>query len=130
MDLNGAEEQTNELTRKVDSEVRERIKKKGNLLVDAWLGGTLAQGIPGVLKILLIANDKVRFERFAKREKTSIKEAGLEVKRRDSTWFKKVKQIHGRDDFFDKKLYDLVIDTSFLSEDAILNQVLMSLRVK
>jgi predicted cytidylate kinase len=125
--LNNAEEQTNALTRKVDGMVKEMLHKPGNLLLDAWLGGVLAEGTSDVLKVLLIADDSVRFERFAKREKVSLEEAEKEVLLRDSSWFDKVKKIHNRSDFFDKKNYNLIIDTSNVSIEYVVSTILKSL---
>lgn len=122
--LNDAEEQTKNLTLKVDSMVKEMLKKEGNLLVDAWLGGILAGSTPGVLRILLTAKNEQRFKRFASRENVSLSEAKREVLSRDKNWFDKVKIIHRRDDFFDKKNYNLVIDTSLLTTEQIVKKVL------
>lgn len=111
LDLNNADEQTKNITLKVDSKVQKFLGKKGNLLVDAWLGGILAEGIPHVLKVLLISNDNDRFKRFSKREHVSFAVAKKEVMKRDTEWFEKVSAIHKRSDFFNPKYYNLVIDT-------------------
>lgn len=115
LELNNAEEQTAKLTHKVDGMVEKMLRKPGHLLLDAWLGGILADGNAEVLKVLLIADDKIRFNRFSDRENISFEEAQKEVTLRDSSWFQKVRKIHNRSDFFDKKNYDLVINTSGLS---------------
>lgn len=125
--LNQAEEQTEYLTKKVDDMVRSKLQAPGNLLLDAWLGGVLAEKASGVLKILLTANDTVRFDRFAKRENVSLEVAKKEVKLRDSSWFEKVSKIHSRSDFFDLKKYDLVIDTSDKSVAQITRIILKTL---
>ncbi len=122
--LNNAQEQTNKLTQKVDSMVREMLQKPGNLLLDAWLGGILAEDAKKVLKILLVADDSVRYNRFAQREHVSLAEAEEEVRLRDSSWFDKVKKIHKRSDFFDTDKYTLVIDTSHKSIDDIVSTIL------
>lgn len=125
--LNNAEEQTEMLTKKVDGMVKDMLNKPGNLLLDAWLGGILAEGTHDVLKVLLIAEDTVRFKRFAEREHVSLEEAEKEVLLRDTSWFKKVKEIHKRTDFFDKKNYSLVIDTSNVSIEYVVSTILKSL---
>ncbi|MFH0772723.1 MAG: cytidylate kinase family protein [bacterium] len=125
--LNNAEEQTNKLTQKVDGMVKVMLQKPGNLLLDAWLGGVLAEGAKDVLKVLLVAKDVVRFKRFAKRENVSLAEAKKEVLLRDSSWFEKVKKIHKRSDFFDEKQYTLVIDTSHVNIEYVVSTILKSL---
>jgi len=125
--LNNAEEQTNELTRKVDGMVKEMLKKPGNLLLDSWLAGIMAEGVNDVLTVLLVADNDVRFKRFADREKVSLDEAKKEVLLRDSSWFEKVKQIHKRSDFFDEKKYRLVINTSNMSIKEIASRIISEL---
>lgn len=127
LELNNAEEQTNALTKKVDGMVKEMLHKPGNLLLDAWLGGVLAEGTEDVLKVLLVAEDSVRFKRFAEREKVSLEVAKSEVLLRDSSWFDKVKKIHNRVDFFDKKNYSLIIDTSNVSIEYVVSTILKRL---
>jgi len=122
--LNNAEEQSETLTHQVDDKVKEMLGKPGNLLLDAWLGGILAHGKDDVLKVLLIADDLVRFKRFAKREKVSLEEAQKEVLLRDSSWFDKVKKIYQREDFFDEKNYSVVINTSHLSTEDIASRII------
>lgn len=125
--LNNAEEQTDVFTRKVDGMAKEMLNKPGNLLLDAWLGGILAGNTKDVLKVLLTADDTTRFGRFAAREKISFEEARREVLQRDLSWFKKVKKIYNRSDFFDKKNYSLVIDTSHMTVENIVSTILKSL---
>lgn len=126
--LNDAAEQTKKLTLEVDLMVQAKLKEKGNLLLDAWLGGILADDEPGVLKVLLVADDRVRFERFAKREHVPMEEAKKEVLARDRNWFEKVSVIHKRTDFFELKNYDLIIDTSHLGLEEIVSRVLQKLK--
>ena len=72
----------------------------------------MANGYKGILKILLKSNDTIRVERFAKREKIATAEAQVKLKERQRNWGEKMKETYQRDDFFDPKNYDLVIDTS------------------
>lgn len=127
LELNKAQEQTQKLTLQVDDMVRSKLSGEGHLLVDAWLGGYLAQNIPGVLKILLTAPDEIRFSRFANREQIALSKAKEEVKSRDLSWLEKVRRIHNYSDFFDPKCYDLVIDTSKVSTEEAVKEVLKSL---
>ncbi len=127
LELNNAEEQTDKLTREIDGKVKEMLHKPGHLLLDSWLAGIMAEGIPDVLKVLLITDDEIRYKRFAEREKVTILEASKEVHSRDSKWFEKVKKIHKREDFFDRKNYSLVIDTSHVSIKYVVSTILKSL---
>lgn len=125
--LNDAAEQNKKLTMEVDMMVKKKLSEKGNLLLDAWLGGILADDLPGVLKVLLVCDDRERFSRFAKRENVPLDEAKKEVLQRDRSWFEKVSVIHERTDFFDPKNYDLVIDTTKLTPEQITDRVMQML---
>lgn len=125
--LDQAEEQNNKLSKKIDGQVRKLLKTKKNQIVDSWLAGITARGVPLVLKILLVCKDDIRYKRFAKREKTSYIDAKIKVEERFDNWAKKIYQIYKRNDFFDEKHFDLVIDTSYITPQAILKKVLNTL---
>ncbi len=127
LSLNKAEEQTDTLTREVDGKVKDMLSKPGNLLLDSWLAGIMAEGRVDIFKVLLVTNDDVRFKRFAQRERVSFEEAKKEVLLRDSSWFEKVKKIHNRSDFFEKHNYTLVVDTTNLNVDEITALILKTL---
>jgi predicted cytidylate kinase len=130
MSLEDAEEQNDTLTKKIDYLVRDKLHEKGNLIVDGWMSGIMAGGIPDVLRILLVCDDEERVKRFSQREKVSVEEARGRVKERLANWVEKLRKIYGRDDFFDEKHYNLVIDTSRLSSEEVLKKVLDSLATK
>jgi len=46
------------------------------------------------------------------------------VEERQNNWFKKLEKIYKRNDFVDPKNYDLIIDTSVISSQAVLKKVL------
>lgn len=124
LSLDQAEEQNNQLAKKIDGQVRELLKTKKHLIVDSWLAGITAKEIPGVLKILLVCKDDIRYKRFGKREKLSYQEAKSRVDERFNNWTKKINQIYHRKDFFAEKYFDLVIDTSYITPQAVLRKVL------
>ncbi len=128
LNLNNAEEQNNKLSKKIDNQVSQLLKTKDHFIVDSWLAGVTAANIPKVLKILLICKDDIRYKRFAKREKISFEEAKQKVEERFFSWARKIKKIYQRDDFFDPKHFDLIIDTSHITPYVILKKVLMALR--
>ncbi|MDO8609406.1 MAG: cytidylate kinase family protein [bacterium] len=126
--LDKAQEQNEELTKKIDFKVRDMLKEKGNLLADSWMAGIMADHFPGVLKILLICKDSKRYQRFAARENVTIEEASKRVENRQKNWGDRMEKIHKRNDFFDKKNYDLIIDTSTISSEEVFNLVLSHLK--
>lgn len=129
LSLEQAEEQNNKLTKKIDGEVRELLKTKKHQIIDGWLAGITAKGIPGVLKILLVCKDDIRYKRFAKREELSYQEAKLKVDKRFDNWAKKIDEIYHCKDLFDEKYFDLVIDTSYITPQAVLKKVINNLKI-
>ncbi len=129
LDLEQVEEQSEFLTKKIDYQVRDMIYANGNLIVDGWMSGIMANNLKDVLRILLICKDNIRYKRFADREKIKDFEAAKKrVEDRQLNWFNKLKKIYKRNDFVDPKNYNLIIDTSSISSQAVLKKVLMALR--
>jgi len=124
IDLNAAEEQNEKITKEIDGQVIKLLKTKKKLIIDSWLAGITAQGIPKVLKVLLICQDRIRYQRFAKREYIDFDEAKKEVEERFSNWSKKIKKIYHRTDFYKPSNFDLIIDTSYITPQAVLRQIL------
>ena len=88
----------------------------------------MADNLKDVLKILLICKDNIRYKRFAAREKIDFDEAKKRVEERQNNWFTKLKTIYKRNDFIDPKNYDLIIDTSIITSQAILKKVLQKIK--
>lgn len=124
LNLEHVEEQSEDLTKKIDYKVRDMLKLPGNLIVDGWMSGIMANHFPNILKVLLTCDDNIRYQRFAGREKISLKEAKIRVDERLNNWLDKLRKIYKRDDFMDPKNYDLTIDTSVISSHAVLQKVL------
>lgn len=119
-----AEARSDSLTCEVDKGMREKILEGKNLILEGWLAGFMALGLPRVLKVLLICHNKVRIERFAKREKITLAKASEEIKKREEALLNKWRRVYGREDFFEPKFYDLVIDTTRLGKIEVLRLVL------
>ncbi|MEK7096732.1 MAG: cytidylate kinase family protein [Patescibacteria group bacterium] len=127
-DLEQVEEQNEELTKKIDYQVRDLIHAPGNLIVDGWMSGIMAAGLPNVLKVLLICDDNIRYQRFADREKINLDEAKKRVDERQSNWLNKLEKIYKRNDFMEPKNYDLIINTSNISSQEVLKKVLQKIK--
>jgi len=126
LNLQGAEEQNEKLTKAVDNKVKEMLHNQGNLIVDGWMSGLSANHLKDVLKILLICKDEIRYKRFAKREKIKLSDARIKVEERQNSWFDKIEKIHkiNRKEFTNEKNYNLIIDTSYITPQAVLKKVL------
>ncbi|MFS8160001.1 MAG: cytidylate kinase family protein, partial [Candidatus Roizmanbacteria bacterium] len=88
----------------------------------------VCRDIPSVLKVLLTASQTVHAQRIGTREGISPEQADQETQVRQEKNIKEWKRIYGAIDFYDRKYYDLVIDTSDLSEEEIVEKVLDKLK--
>lgn len=112
-----------ESDRKYDKELdekQEEIASRGDVVLDSRLGGWLVKDAD--LKVWLEAPPAVRAERSAGREKVSVKEARERIKERDASDIRRYKRYYGID-LNDKSVYNLVIDTSELSPEEIVNRI-------
>jgi len=121
--------------RQVDYGMREKLMKKGGVVYDSWLCGFLAQGVPGVFKILCTCSDDVvRVDRIANRDELTIKKAKEHIFDRERKNVDKWRKMYGREweewvvkpGFVEKQkkpyywypeMYDLVIDTFKASKE-------------
>ncbi len=122
--LQKAEEQNPHLTRDVDVGMQKRLKEEKHLIVEGWMAGIMADKIPGVLRILLTCEDTERIRRLSMRDGLSIGEARRKITEREKSWSEKLETIYHRNDFFDPKNYNLIIDTTNTTPDQMLALVL------
>lgn len=114
--------------KQVDYGMKERLQKEDRLVLEAWLSGFMAQGVPGVLKVLLTcSDDAIRVDRIVNRDASSIEEAKTHIFEREEKNFVKWKRLYGDHNFWDPKKYDLVIDTFSNSREETLKKVLEKL---
>ncbi len=134
--------------RQVDFGMRTRLEAENKWILESWLSGFMAQGIPGVLKILMTCSDKaVRIDRIVNRDGVSAEAALQNMNERyqknltkwkrmyHDVWQKwvvetgKMKQTDAID-FWHPNLYDLVIDTYSLNKQQSVQAVLDALQNK
>ena len=111
-----------------DNDVKEKLKTGGNQVFEGMLAGFMAQGIQGVLKVLVICpDDAVRIDRLVNRDKMTIEKAKKHIKIREEENLKKWSRLYGVSDFWDPKYYDLVINTYSHGPTETLDVVLQAL---
>lgn len=129
LSLEKAEEQNKILTKRVDLRVSEMLKNpSGNLIVEGWMAGIMADCFPHVLRVLLTSRDKVRIERFAKRGRISFETAEEKIKAREKNLFDALEKIYHRGDFVDPKNYNFTLDTTDLVKEELIEKVLRKLK--
>lgn len=103
---------SDEFDQNIEKEVYEILKNEKLWVIEGWLSGFVSRDLKNTLKVLLICSSQsIRIDRIVNRDKISIKDAKKFIKEREKKNFEKWKRIYGNFNFFDKKYYDLVIDT-------------------
>lgn len=105
-----------------DEQLKKILQEDTDIVLETKLAGFNAQGIEGVYKILVICEDshgndqaQIRIDRLMNREKVSVEEAKEEVLTREQNDLDKWRKLYASNDpswtYYDKKYYDLVINT-------------------
>lgn len=125
-DLKVSELEVNGRPDKFDLEYEEKIKKilvnENHHIIQSHLAGFDAQDIKGVFKILIVCEDsdgndktEIRIDRLVNRRRISVEEAKEEVFVRELRNLDKWRRLYTNNDknwvYWDKKYYDLVINT-------------------
>lgn len=131
--------------RQIDMGVREKLQTEQNWILEAWLSGFLAQGVDGVLKILMVcSDDAVRIDRIVNRDETTVEDAKTHIHKRYKDnldkwsrmyqnewdeWLVKTGKVKADDpiDFWREDLYDLVIDTYSHNQQQTMKMVMEAL---
>ncbi len=118
-----------EFDRQIDLGIREKLQTQEKWIIESWLSGFMAQGLPQVLKILVVCSeDAVRVDRIVNRDGVLVEEAKQHISQRYQTNLQKWSKMYSREweqwvvakglakpdepiDFWKLDLYDLVIDT-------------------
>jgi len=115
----------------LDNFIKNKLKNEKGLIIESWLAGFNAQGIERVFKIFVVcSNDSVRIDRLVNRDKMTIEEAKQHLKIREEENLKKWEKLYSTRDFWNPKLYDLIIDTYKNGPTETLNLALSALSGK
>ncbi|MFH1832884.1 MAG: cytidylate kinase family protein [Candidatus Levyibacteriota bacterium] len=105
-----------------DEQLIKTLKEEKQIVLETKLAAFNAQGITGVFKILAVCDDKnegdqtdVRVDRLVNREGVTVEEAKKEILEREKNDLEKWRRMYAKDDhswvYWDKKYYDLVVNT-------------------
>ncbi len=122
-----------------ENRIKEMLKSESHQIVQSHLAGFDAERIDGVFKILVICEDEtgedktdIRIDRIVNRDKVSVEEAKFEVKERERQHLEKFRRLYVQNDqewvYWDKKYYDLVINTYSHNQEETLRIALESIR--
>ncbi|MBU4098745.1 (d)CMP kinase [Patescibacteria group bacterium] len=136
---------TNTRPDKFDLEYEEKIKKllkeKSYQIIQSHLAGFDAQNIEGVFKILVVCEDdfgedkiEIRIDRLVNRDAKKVEDAKLEIVERERQNLKKWRRLYVGNDkdwvYWDKKYYDLVVNTYSLNAQESTQTVLDAIGYK
>jgi cytidylate kinase len=137
-----------EFDREVDLGMRHKLQTEEKWILESWLSGFMAQGVPAVLKVLLICSDEgVKIDRIVNRDMVTVNSAKDHIHQRYSENLAKWSRIYAKEwqawvvkagtlsasepiDFWRPELYDVVIDTYAVNQEQTLNKVLNALKKK
>lgn len=130
-----AADRSDEFDLEYEERVKNMLRNESNRIIQSHLAGFDAQGIDGTFKILLVCEDEmgedkadIRIDRLVNRDMMPTEEAKHEVKERDKQNLDKWRRLYAKDDpnwvYWDKKYYDLVINTFSHNKTEALQQAL------
>lgn len=144
-ELNISEENVNGRPDKFDLEYEEKVKKilkeEKHQIIQSHLAGFDAKDMNGVFKILIVCEDsdgndkpEIRIDRLVNRRKISIEEAKEEVLVRENENLEKWRRLYAKGDktwvYWDKKYYDLIINTYSHNQEETLKIALEAIGYK
>ncbi|HSW89463.1 MAG TPA: AAA family ATPase [Patescibacteria group bacterium] len=128
--------------RKIDMGMREKVQNEEKWILESWLSGFMAQGVPDVLKILVVcSDDAIRIDRIVNRDGATVEDVKANITKRytdnNAKWtrmYKKQWQEWVVDrglakpddpiDFWRPNLYDVCIDTYSTNKEQTFEAVL------
>jgi len=113
--------------KKIIDGVQIKKAKEGNIVADGKLSIFILRNL-ATYKIWINAPLKVRAARTAKRDKIQFKEALREIRKRQKIERTSWKKMYGFDYFDQRKLADMVIDSSKLTVNQTVNKILKCMR--
>lgn len=122
---------SDEFDRNLEEEVYKILKNEKMWVIEGWLAGFVSRDLKNTLKVLLICNsESIRIDRIVNRDGVTVNNAKKLIKKRETDNFDKWRRIYGNYNFFDKKYYDLVIDTFSTGPRETVEKVLEKLGYK
>lgn len=118
-----------------EEQVKTMLREKKHQVIQSHLACFDAQGIPGVFKIGVLCEDKegndkpdIRIDRLVNRKGVSVEDAKREVKNREAGLLDKWRRLYAQNDpqwiYWDKKYFDVIVNTYMLNKEESLHFVL------
>lgn len=121
------EQKSVEISGDIDQRVENLLKSTDKVIIEGRVFGRLINPVPDTLRLLLTSNDHVRIHRSAGREGISAEKAAQRLFKREDEWIERMEKLYGIENLFDPHYYDLVLDTSSLTPQEVLQKILSKL---
>lgn len=116
--------------RKMEASFQKEMKEKEGVVFESRLAGWLARDYPETLKVLCTVENEEAYKRVSKRDSVSEAEAKTLSIQRSKDLVDKFNKLYNVSDFLDGKYFDLVINTTNLNPEEVLQKVLEKLDAK
>lgn len=119
-----------DIDHQIDLALREKLSDpKVHVAVESWIAGWNMRGLPHVLRVLLMCDDALRIDRVVNRDNLTVELAKEHLRDREESNLTKWSTMYHvpKEDFWDPKYYDLVINTYSHGPKETLNLVLQAL---
>ncbi|MAG91889.1 cytidylate kinase [Candidatus Woesearchaeota archaeon] len=126
VEFNKLAEKDKSIDLELDNKLKALGKEKDNFVVDGRLAAFF---IPNAeIKVFLETDDEVRAERIMKDQREhekskDLKEAIDNIRKREESEKKRYQEYYGVD-YFDKKLYNLIVDTTNLKPEEVVEKIM------
>lgn len=136
-----AQERDDKFDLEYEEKIKNILKNESHHIIQSHLAGFDAQEIEGVFKIFVVCEDEtgedkasVRIDRLVNRDGISVEQAKHEIKERDSQNLEKWRRLYAENDqnwvYWDKKYYDLIVNTYQVNQTEALDRVLKALHLE
>jgi cytidylate kinase len=119
-----------DIDHQIDLALREKLSNPNtHVAVESWIAGWNMRGFKHVLKVLLMCDDALRIDRIVNRDNITVEEAKNHLWAREDANLGKWSRMYNvpKEDFWDPKHYDLVINTYSHGQIETLDLVLQAL---
>ena len=106
--------------RSLDEKLTTLLASRKPVVVDGLYQAYFTRNMDHVLKVLLTADEDARIQRALNRAQG---ETAEDVKKRDAAHDSKFRKLYADENFLDPKLFDLIIDTSKITQEETFQKI-------
>jgi predicted cytidylate kinase len=128
IDLNRTDQVPESIDRKIDDEFLEKMKSDSRTIFESRLAGWQARDIREVFKVLCTVDKEEALNRVSKRDLSNNEEAEHTIEKRERGLAEKFEKLYGVTDYLNPQYFDLVVDTTTLTPEEVLEKVLEKLQ--